>query len=39
VADVGPAMLIHYAVTVEPIIPDSFPDAVVEDVIRPLVEP
>lgn len=37
VANVGPAMLIHYAVTVEPMVPDEYVAAIVEDVIRPLV--
>jgi AcrR family transcriptional regulator len=37
VANVGPAMLIHYAVTVEPMVPDEYVAAIVDDVIRPLV--
>jgi len=39
VAAVGPAMLIQYAVTVAPTVPDDYVEAVVEDVIRPLIEP
>jgi AcrR family transcriptional regulator len=37
VADVGPAMLIHYTVTLGPPVPDTYIAAVVDEVIMPLV--
>jgi AcrR family transcriptional regulator len=37
VGDIGPAMLIHYAVTNGPPIPDEYVVSIVDDVIMPLV--
>jgi AcrR family transcriptional regulator len=37
IADVGPAMLIHHALTVEPEVPDEYLASIVDDVILPLI--
>jgi AcrR family transcriptional regulator len=39
IADVGPAMLIHHALTVKPDVSDEYLASIVDDVILPLIRP